>query len=31
VAAAEASGAATAEEIEGGKQAALAQFVPDPR
>ena len=31
VAAARASGAATAEQIEGGKQAALAQFVPDPR
>ncbi|GAA4742948.1 hypothetical protein [Actinomycetospora chibensis] len=29
--AAEASGAAPAEEIEGGKQAALAQFVPDSR
>jgi uncharacterized protein YndB with AHSA1/START domain len=30
VAATEASGAATADEIEGGKQAALAQFVPEP-
>ena len=30
VAASEASGAATPEEIEGGRQAALAQFAPEP-
>jgi DNA-binding transcriptional ArsR family regulator len=30
VAATDASGAATAEEIEGGRQAALARFVPEP-